>query len=565
MTHTSVVTYRHTKLIPALFVLGLLATIGLFNYLLFHNLVELFSVIVAGSIFIISWNTRRIVSNGYLLYMGIAALYVGGFDLLHALSYQGMGVFPGAGNNFPTQLWIAARYMQALSFLVAPVFLTRRLRQTIVFSIYGIFSGLILLSIVTWKIFPACYIDGLGLTSFKKDSEYIIIGILGAAVLFLFFRREKFDRDVLQLLTFSVGASMLSEAAFTTYVGVYDFASLLGHILKAIAFYTLYQAIIVTGLVRPYHLLFRDLKSNENALRELTDELDSRVKARTRELIDANEELQNYHTQLEGLVEQRTQDLIFEIEERKRAEASVNAYAARLEEKNRELEDFAFIVSHDLQEPLRKIQTFGKRILDKYSPALDEEGVDFLNRIISSAARLRSMIDCLLDYSRISTRGQPFTRVDLASLASETLADLEVSIEASHARVFLDTLPSIEADPVQIRQLFQNLISNAIKFRKASIEPIIRISGKNIAMTDGERVEIQIEDNGIGFDVAHVDQIFQPFHRLHGRREYEGYGIGLAICQKIVERHHGQITAQSKPGEGSRFIITLPVTQGDDR
>lgn len=250
-----------------------------------------------------------------------------------------------------------------------------------------------------------------------------------------------------------------------------------------------------------------------------------------------------------------------DITERKYHEEALQAYAGKLEANNRELQEFAFIASHDLQEPLRKIQAFGDRLKTRHADTLGETGRDYLERMQSAAGRMQMLIENLLALSRVTTKAQPLAPVDLTQIVREVVSDLEVRIEQSGGRVEVGALPTIEADALQIRQLFQNLIGNALKFRHAEIPPVVKVSAE--CSSNGEQssegvCRFIVQDNGIGFDEEYRDRIFAPFQRLHGRGEYEGTGIGLAICRKIVERHNGQITAQSQPGQGATFIVTLP-------
>ncbi len=246
----------------------------------------------------------------------------------------------------------------------------------------------------------------------------------------------------------------------------------------------------------------------------------------------------------------------YEITQRKIAEEQLRVYADRLEQSNRELQDFASVAAHDLQEPLRKIQAFGDRLSTRFSMELSEEGRDYLSRMLISAGRMRRLIDDLLTYSRVATQGKPFEPTDLNHILSEVLSDLELRIEQVKGEVDADPLPSLEADPSQMRQLFQNLIANALKFHQPSTRPIVRISA---AKSLGGFYEISVADNGIGFDEKYLDRIFTIFQRLHGRQEYEGTGVGLAVCRRIVERHGGTITAKSRPGRGACFLIHLPL------
>ncbi len=246
-----------------------------------------------------------------------------------------------------------------------------------------------------------------------------------------------------------------------------------------------------------------------------------------------------------------------DVTEQTRAEEQRRAFTEKLERSNRELEDFAFVASHDLQEPLRKIHAFGERLAASAGDSLDARSRDYLTRMLNAAGRMQLLIDDLLAYSRITTRGQPFAPVSLTQVAAEVISDLEVSIEQAHGKVEIGRLPTIDADRLQMRQLLQNLIGNALKFHQPDQPPVVHVEQRQ-AMAG--LVEIVVRDEGIGFEQKYADRIFGMFQRLHGRNEYEGTGIGLAICRKIAERHGGTIRAESSPGQGTAFIIRLPAS-----
>lgn len=259
--------------------------------------------------------------------------------------------------------------------------------------------------------------------------------------------------------------------------------------------------------------------------------------------------------------------LIFrDISERLRQEVKRLELIGKLEKTNKELQDFAYVASHDLQEPLRKVQAFGDRLMERYKDQLDEQGQDYLKRMHNATSRMQRLIVDLLSYSRVTTKALPFAPTDLTQVINEVLNDLQVRLEEVGGQVNIEPLPVIDADPVQMRQLFQNLISNALKFHKPDEKPVIKIYAQNGAVgaqaNSSGYVSLAVEDNGIGFDEKYLDRIFTVFQRLHGRSEYEGTGVGLAICRKIAERHGGSITARSKPNAGARFIVTLPKKHG---
>lgn len=275
--------------------------------------------------------------------------------------------------------------------------------------------------------------------------------------------------------------------------------------------------------------------------------------------------LHNLEGQLMGLV-----CIGYDISERKQDEEKLRVFAAQLERSNAELRDFASVASHDLQEPLRKIRAFADRLKIKCADALQEQGLDYLDRMQKAAGRMQTLIQDLLVLSQVTSRAQPFVEVDLAAVMAEVLSDLEVQIEQTGAKIEVGRLPKIDADPVQMRQLFQNLLSNGIKFHKPGQPPEIIVSAKVLPAQEhqiagagpgDDLCQIMVADNGIGFEEQFVEQVFTLFQRLHSRQEYEGTGIGLAVCRKIAHRHGGSIVAKSEKGQGATFIVRLPVKQ----
>lgn len=262
------------------------------SYLLFHGIAEIFSIVVAFGIFVLAWNSRYFAENAYLLFVGIAYLFVAGLDLLHTLAYSGMGVFQGYGSNLATQLWISARYIQSASLLSAAFLIRRKLSVRFTLAAYGIVTSLLLASIFYRNIFPACFVEGQGLTVFKKVSEYLICLLLLASIVMLLTQRREFEPHVLHLLIASIAVTIASELVFTLYVSVEGPLNLIGHYLKIISFYLIYRAIIQTGLTKPFALLLRDLKQSEDALKAAKENLESEVEERTAELRRSIEKLQ---------------------------------------------------------------------------------------------------------------------------------------------------------------------------------------------------------------------------------------------------------------------------------
>jgi signal transduction histidine kinase len=311
-----------------------------------------------------------------------------------------------------------------------------------------------------------------------------------------------------------------------------------------------------------YVLVARDLDQRQKlseALQKSNERLEERVNERTMEIEASNQALRE------------------EIVIRAKAEQAAMIAAQELQRSNRELEQFASVASHDLQEPLRKIQAFGDRLELHCKDLLDERGVDYLRRILDSAKRMRKLIDDLLSYARVSTKAQPFSAVDLNEIVQEVSGDLESRLHDAGGTLRVGKLPHIQADPLQMRQLFMNLIANALKFQRSGVPPVVEISSRmvpapqhTVVVSHGNgdshakppmHCEITVQDNGVGFEQIYADRIFELFQRLHGRDEYQGTGMGLAICRKIVERHSGTIAAYGTPGAGARFVFTLPIQQ----
>lgn len=250
-----------------------------------------------------------------------------------------------------------------------------------------------------------------------------------------------------------------------------------------------------------------------------------------------------------------------DVTKRKRDELALHRYAQELKRSNAELQEFAYAASHDLQEPLRKIQAFGERLNNKYNEALDDTGRHYLERMVDAATRMRRLIDDLLSYSRVNTRTTSFLPVDLGTVIADVISDLEPRIAAEDAKIRVGELPAIEADPSQMHQLFLNLIANALKFRRPGVTPSITIEGNVEVGESGAVARIAVADNGIGFEPRHAERIFGMFERLHGREEYDGTGVGLATCRKIAERHAGQLSAWGEPDAGAVFTLILPIRQ----
>ncbi len=517
--------------------LGLMLLVGLAftsrsSYLLFHSLVEIFSIVVAWSAFMVVWSARRFIGNGYLLFLGIAFLFIGALDLVHTLAYDGMGVFPNETANIPTQLWIAARYVQSLSFLAAPLLLNRKLRLSLVVGVYALATTVLLSMIWVWRIFPDCYIPGVGLTPFKIASEYIICVLLGGALVWLYRQRATFDPNVAQLLLLSIVASIASELAFTSYVSVYDGANLIGHLFKIVAFFLIYKAIVETGVVKPYDLVFRDLKQSETALRAANKQLEKEVSERRR----AEQEISKLNAALEK-------------------------HASELEAANHELEAFAYSISHDLRAPLHSIAEFSRLLLSDNDPQMSPDSQRLVQLVSQNAESMNALVNGLLNFSRTSRQPLKKETVLPDKIVDQVLEELSGECKGRKIEIVRSKLPECRADPLLLKQVYVNLLTNALKFTRAREVAKIEIGSYShrlpLTKGEGEGVTYFVRDNGVGFDAEHADKLFGVFQRLHHQEDYEGTGVGLAIVERIVRRHGGRVWAESKENQGAAFYFTL--------
>ncbi|MFY9153279.1 MAG: ATP-binding protein [Prolixibacteraceae bacterium] len=340
------------------------------------------------------------------------------------------------------------------------------------------------------------------------------------------------------------------------------------------------NAVILKSKVNVFVELYRKTRDIERSKNEIS-QAKEKLEIQTQKLQASEEQLRTQQALLQKANHQLEENVKL-LDEKKQAltesntalerekgslEIRVRERTTELHEKNKELVDFLYIASHDLQEPLRKVQGFGDMLKRKYTQILGDEGAGYIDRMQSASGRMQNLIDALLLYSRVTTKVNPFEPTDLTQLAEDVVSDLEFSIEKAGAKVTIGKLPVIDADRFQIGQVFQNLISNALKFRKENVSPEIKIVQITDHVDSSERIILAVEDNGIGIDEKYSDKVFEVFQKLHSQQEYAGTGIGLAICKKIIERHGGILSFRSKPGEGSQFIINLPVIKkmNDDK
>lgn len=500
------------------------------RHLVLHNFLEGFAIAVSVMVFAYGWSTYGATQPRSVTIIAAGFLGVGVLDFAHMLSYAGMPEFvtPGSPNK-AIYFWLMARLAAALTLLAVVLLgvtregLGSRCR-------FGLFAGVLAACALCYyfvlfmpEVLPPMFVAGAGLTPLKIGIEYFLILLqLATAALMIWHPGRSGLPDGARLVA-ALGIMVLSELCFTLYAHVYDIFNVLGHVYKTVAYYLIYRSVFVASVRMP----FERLKASEAALQQ------------------SEQQVRALNADLELRVDLRT---------------------AQLAASNLELERFAYVASHDLQEPLRTVSNYLQLLERRYQDKFDADGRDFIGFAVDGATRMQGMIRDLLDYSRVQTHGQAFAPVDLNRTLDEVLSDLRLTIEENSASVTHDPLPVVMGDAAQLRRLLLNLIANALKYRREAA-PRIHVAAGRLEDSHAELPDtapaagwlISVRDNGIGIDAQHYEKIFQLFQRLHGRGAYPGSGLGLALGKRIVERHGGAIWVKSALGEGSTFYVALPI------
>lgn len=607
--------------------IGIIACIGLglylsslYSYLLFHILVEFTTIAIGFTLFILTWNTRRFLADNCLKIIGIGYAFIALIDLLHTLSYKGMNVFPGIGANFAIQLWIGARYLQAATLCAALVATKRRINEQLLLGAYFVAVS----AIMTWVYsgyFPDCYIDGKGLTPFKVGSEYIITAMLLMALFLIHKTRARFNDKVYALLVASIVCTAVSEMSFSDYLSVYGFANMFGHLLKLLAYYLIYRALLVTGLTEPFSLIFRDLKQAEEALCKSHDTLEEKVRERTEELhiqtVELEEEVAERQMAQESL-QQQTLLLEEEIEKRQEAqvemeqmnenlEQRVQERTAELNERNAEVQQayddlkrvqaqllqqdkmasigqLAAGVAHEINNPMgfiiSNLGSLGKyvgkltayldadeRVLNDCDPAIRQIVAN--ERLKYKIDRIRQDMPELITESsdgaqrvrRIVQDLKSFSRMDGAEFAH---ADINEGLESTLSIAWneLKYKTTVTKEFGSLPKIWCNLgqLNQVFLNILVNAAHAIKDHGDIRIKTweEGDSVRIAISDSGGGIPPENLKRIFDPFFTT--KEVGKGTGLGLAIAYDIVvNKHGGRIDVTSEVGAGTTFTIMLPV------
>lgn len=542
-----------------------LYVISSYNYLLFHSIVEIFSLIVIFGIFEIAWNSRHIMNNNFFLFIAVAFLFVGCLDLFHTLTYAGLGVFPEHGPNLPTQLWIAMRYLLSFSFLISLFFTKRKFPLPLMGGIYGVITSLILISVFYWENFPQAFVEGVGLTAFKINSEYLISFIFLCTIGLMIRKRNEFSDNTFKLLVFSISLAIASEMAFTLYIDVYGIANVAAHLINFASFYVIYRALIENGLKKPYHLLFHNLKQKEELLSKRSEEL---IKVNDH-LLEENNERKKTQEALK-ISEKNARERAEELEKTqiklKEKAAAVRKYANHMEKlaekraaKLRASEKLATIgatagmIGHDIRNPLQGIDGaiyLAKDIVESSfaNNSEKDELLHYLDMINDQVSYIDRMV---IDLQTFAKESPPqLKETDIQRLIVETLSMMKIPENVKINEIEGDNFKT-KIDPEQMKRVFINLINNSFQAMPNGGELRIKLS------EEPTHLQIDFEDTGIGIPEENKTKIFSPLFTTKSK----GQGFGLAVCKKLVEAHGGTITVKSKLEKGTTFTITLPIRQ----
>jgi signal transduction histidine kinase len=475
---------------------------SLHSYLLFHVISEIFGIVIAVSVFIISWSSRNHPEARPFVFLGISYISVAILELVHVLSYQGMSIFQLGTNDYATKLWVSARGVQALASLAFAILLRRRKTppHSLTFLTFAAVTSLLLLSIFLWKVFPLCFVEGLGVTTFKKVSEFVISGIFLAVIILTATVRHTLSRRVKTYLAFSFGLTIASELMFTLYKSAYGIENLVGHLLMIASFFFSCQALIVAQLKRR----------------------------------------------------------IGEIEELEAAKAALEKSEADLRQANLSKDRFFSILAHDLKNPIGGLFTLSELLTCHYDKLEQGRIRELCGLIHDGTKQAMELLESILQWARAHTRKMEWcpSTINLHTLCARAIEHVFTASsnkEVSIVVAFEDCLTAY-ADQNMILTVVRNLLSNAVKFTPR---------GGRVELTAAERegfVELSVSDTGVGMTREEIEKLFRidVHFSLNGTEQERGNGLGLVICRELVALNHGTISVASAQDAGSTFVVRLP-------
>jgi len=585
------------------------------SYLLFHTIVELLSIIVAFAVFIVTWNSRKILDNNYLFLVGISYFFIGALDLLHTITFNGMQVIKGDG-FYANQFWVATRFLESVTLLLGFWFLSwrKKLNADLIFLLYSVITAIIILSILYWKVFPVCFIAGKGQTPFKIYSEYAIILFLAVCIGMLIKRKKHFSESVYKFLLLSITFTIISEFCFTLYISNYSLSNEMGHYAKLISFYLIYRANVQTGFVQPTGIIFKNLKDSEEQYRTLaenipevimrfdsslnciysngpakrffpvtrtgtekirytdlgfpsaiekllSDTLENAERAGELHEVDFNLKADGdeYFFSMEIVPEYsnvtglKTYLMIcFDITTLKHAEKE-------LRELNATKDKFFSIIAHDLKNPFTSLLGFSQ-LLSKNASKLDSDRVQQLaERMNESARQTYNLLENLLSWARIQTGNlSPVKQVlDAPDLLTEAIRVCSPGAVAKGIEISAEYVGNERtiADRQMINTVLRNIIINAIKFSYPGGEIALKVD------LQGDMLLFSVTDAGMGIEEEHAEKVLTMDNNISraGTANETGTGLGLILCKEFIEINGGRIWFESLVGEGTTFYFTLPA------
>jgi signal transduction histidine kinase len=474
------------------------------NYLLFHILAEFFSIIILFTLFTITWNVKKYLGSGYLLFIGLAGLFIGILDLLHTITFKGMNIIPSP-IYYANQFWIATRFFESLVILTGFLFVAKKeiIRVNLLMLIYGLITGAIILSILVFEVFPACYIDGIGQTPFKIYSEYVIINILFIALYFLSRNKTHFEKDIHQLILWSIIFAIVSEFCFTLYIGNYDFINKIGHVFKILSFYMIFKANVQSGFKKPIETFFHDLKISEEKVKVYNLELEKQIATKNR---------------------------LFSI------------------------------VAHDLKNPFTILMGYTEYLLDNHDSLKVDERKNIIRTVYETSEETYRLLENLLSWSRAQTNTLSWNPVDFDIMELLDECYLLVSGQANLKKIeFIKDYSSaiVTADRDMSMTIVRNLLSNAVKFTRKEGKVTIRTNKAD------QFLRISIEDTGVGIPAEKITSLLQldKNQSTRGTENESGTGLGLILCAEFITLNKGELTIESEIHKGSVFSFTLPLAE----